>query len=312
MIDGHPSNVSRRVKATIRRAHKHGLVVTATTDPPQGAPGHHSSGSWHYRLKGRNAKGCAVDLGFTANDVARLTPDQRRRKLVAFQLAEYRYAKRLRFRSWEELLGPQTDFVLLSGKRTDLVPGSPLEIQHRNHVHVARSPFSIAPPKPPKPKHVRAAVIARRAGIRNALAVVQEAHAAGVPVSLALAVVEQESGGRNVFGHDPTSSVPAGWKGGRVTRARYLQYKRNRASGGMQGVGPFQLTWWEFQDRADLMGGCWVPRNNIRVGLQILRANIAKHGRFAGIAAYNGSGDAAQNYARSVEARASVWRRRLP
>jgi hypothetical protein len=301
-IDGHPGNITRRVRAVIRRAHKHGLVVTATTD------GTHAQSSWHAPMKGRNAKGCAVDLGFTAHDLAKLTPEQRRRKLVAFQLAEYRYAKRFRFRTYLELLGPDTDYVLLRGQRADLVKGSPLEIQHRNHVHVARAPLSITPPKP---KHIRAAIIARRAGIRNALMVVQEAQKADIPVSLALAIVEQESGGRNVFGHDPTSSVPAAWKGGSVTEARYLQYKRDRAAKGMQGVGPMQLTWWEYQDRADLMGGCWIPRNNIRVGLQILRANIAKHGRFAGIAAYNGTGVAAEHYARSVEARSSVWSRRL-
>jgi hypothetical protein len=91
-------------------------------------------------MKGRNAKGCAVDLGFTAQRPRQAHPEQRRRKLVAFQLAEYRYAKRLRFRTFEELLGPQTDIVLLlAGKRTDLVNGSPLEIQHRQHVHVSAS-----------------------------------------------------------------------------------------------------------------------------------------------------------------------------
>jgi lysozyme len=114
-------------------------TATATTD------GIHAQSSWHAPMKGRNAKGCAVDLGFTAHDLAKLTAEQRRRKLVEFQLAEYRYAKRLRFRTYLELLGPRDDIALLAGKRTDLVNGSPLENQHDTHVHVARAPFSLVP-----------------------------------------------------------------------------------------------------------------------------------------------------------------------
>ncbi len=83
------------------------------------------------------------------------------------------------------------------------------------------------------------------------------------------AFLEQESaGGENIFGHDPTIFVGAG----RVTKKKYLAYRAQRKQGkGMQGVGPMQLTWWEFQDRADALGGCWVPYNNITVGVQLLK-----------------------------------------
>lgn len=135
MIDGHPPNVTRRVKATINRAHKHGLIVTATTD------GVHATASWHTPLAGRNRKGCAVDVGFSVRDLQRLTVEQRRAKLVAFQVAEYRYAKRFKFRTFLEILGPDNRYVLMRGERADLVEGSALETQHDSHCHIARSPL---------------------------------------------------------------------------------------------------------------------------------------------------------------------------
>ncbi len=73
----------------------------------------------------------------------------------------------------------------------------------------------------------------------------------------------------------------------------------------MQGVGPTQLTWWEFQDRADRLGGCWSTRHNIRVGVEILggyyrahKANGVNTRRALQLAAqrFNGSGPAALIY----------------
>jgi hypothetical protein len=147
---------------------------------------------------------------------------------------------------------------------------------------------------------------ARRKGARFAWHLIRWAKATGVQYSLALAICEQETGFANVFGHDPT--IAKGW--GKVTKASYLTYKRMRGPtgrGGMQGVGPMQLTWWEFQDRADKLGGCWLPSRNIRVGLEVLASNIRQHGRHTGIARYNGTGSAAENYARSVESKQRRW-----
>jgi lysozyme len=145
-IDGHPSNITRRVKATIRRAHKAGLVVAATTD------GQHSPDSWHYPKKGRNANGCAVDLTVPGA----MTAGERRLRLVAFQITEYRYAKRFGFRSWAEILGPDNDYVILGGARADLTEGSPLEQAHDDHVHVARKPMPRRPRRPRAARRVSA------------------------------------------------------------------------------------------------------------------------------------------------------------
>lgn len=149
-------------------------------------------------------------------------------------------------------------------------------------------------------------------GIVNPIWTVDEAKAAKLPLALACALLSQESGGgHNEYGHDPTIFIGAGT----VTRLNYALYKlRRRLSGNrlMQGVGPCQLTYWSYQDRADQFGGCWQPRFNMRVGFETLAANIRRDGMHAGIAAYNGSGPAAQRYADSVLHRATYWRTVIP
>ncbi len=151
----------------------------------------------------------------------------------------------------------------------------------------------------------------RAEGVLRPQAVVEEAKRAGLRLPLACALLEKESGGgRNVFGHDPTIFVGAG----EVTRAKYREYKKRRVGSGnthMQGVGPCQLTWWEFQDTADREGGCWRPEVNMRVGFRHLVALIKQHGEADGARRYNGSGDAAEAYSRDLLAKSKVWDAKL-
>lgn len=160
-------------------------------------------------------------------------------------------------------------------------------------------------------RDLRLAVRIRRGGLKIPFVIMDEARRAGLPISLGCALVQQESGdGSNVFGHDPTIFAGAG----RVTRRKYLAYRARRGprgAGGMQGVGPCQLTWWETQDEADREGGCWKRQCNVRVGFRHLAANIARLGHHAGIRAYNGAGPAAERYAQEVEAKAAAWHRRV-
>lgn len=158
----------------------------------------------------------------------------------------------------------------------------------------------------------RYARIAKSHGMQNSLRIAWEARAAGISPALAYAMVEKESGnGRNVFGHDPTNSIPKSWMGTTVTKDKYLYYKSRRPKYGMQGVGPLQLTWYEFQDRADRMGGCWVPKYNIRVGFQTLAGLIRQYGRWDGVRRYNGSGPDAVAYRDSVKRLHDKWHKRL-
>lgn len=162
---------------------------------------------------------------------------------------------------------------------------------------------------------------AKRAGSKNyTLRIIWEARRAGIPISAGFALVEKESGFRNVFGHDPTASIPADWKGTTVTERKYDYYLRKRARYGMQGVGPTQLTWWEYQDRADRLGGCHVPKHNIRVGFEVFASHFKKYRsrgynvrtslRLAG-RDYNGTGRAAEAYGWDFVRKYDRWHRAL-
>lgn len=157
------------------------------------------------------------------------------------------------------------------------------------------------------PRNIWLAVRAKRHGAKYSLRIVLEARRAGIPISLGFALIEQESGFRNVFGHDPTIFRGAGT----VTKDKYLAYKKARGRRNMQGVGPAQLTWWEYQDRADHFGGCWQPKHNIRVGFEVLAAHIKRHGRTKGIMRYNGSGEQAALYSQQVLWKMRRWHDRL-
>jgi hypothetical protein len=137
----------------------------------------------------------------------------------------------------------------------------------------------------------------------------REARRAGIEFAALCAFLEKESsGGDNVFGHD--TSVFSG--AGRVTKAKYLAYKQARDAllpGGprrMQGVGPMQLTWWEFQDRADELGGCWKPRVNVRTACEVI-AGLRQQGLGWWHVAkrYNG----ADKYANDFLEKLARWRR---
>jgi hypothetical protein len=155
--------------------------------------------------------------------------------------------------------------------------------------------------------------LAKRAnafGANYSLRIILEARRAGIPISLGFALIEQESNFSNVFGHDPGNHSGAG----RVTKSKYEAYRARRGPtgrGGMQGVGPAQLTYYTVQDAADTLGGCWVPKHNIRVAFELLANLIAQHGEEQGLARYNGTGPAAQRYSRKVLERQAKWHRRL-
>lgn len=151
----------------------------------------------------------------------------------------------------------------------------------------------------------------RKHGIVNPILTLKAARAAGLPIALACAFLEQETGGgRNVFGHDPSIFKGAG----AVTKDKYLAYKKARKLTGnkqCQGVGPMQLTYWAFQDQADAQGGCWRPLINMTVGFTLAARNIKRYGKVVGIARYNGSGSAAMRYSVSVRSKQRLWEQRL-
>lgn len=153
----------------------------------------------------------------------------------------------------------------------------------------------------------------KKLGIVNPLWTIRAARAAKLPLPLACALLEQETGGgRNVYGHDRDRSGKVIWHGQSgtvpVTRENYRDYLAFRKRTGlMQGVGPLQLTWWSIQDEADERGGCWKPLPNMQVGFSHLATLIRRNGLRLGVRAYNGSGPQADAYADSVLAKTRKW-----
>jgi hypothetical protein len=76
-------------------------------------------------------------------------------------------------------------------------------------------------------------------------------------------------------------------------------------------VGLTQLTSPGLQTQADRLGGCWVPKNQLRVGFRFLAGLIAAHGPEVGIRLYNGSGQPARDYAKRVLQRQRYWHKVL-
>ncbi|MFC4784452.1 hypothetical protein ACT8ZV_08260 [Nocardioides sp. MAHUQ-72] len=148
---------------------------------------------------------------------------------------------------------------------------------------------------------------AREAGCTMAHTALRATRDAKIPYYVGCAFLVQETGGgRNVFGHDPTVFAGAG----KVTRAKYLAYKTVRErTGQMQGVGPMQLTWYSYQDRADRLGGAWKPYPNMLVGFRHLAALHRSTGSWTAAAhEYNGGGAAAEAYAVTMDERFTQMR----
>lgn len=164
-----------------------------------------------------------------------------------------------------------------------------------------------------EPAALRRIRVMRNNGIVSPVRTFLVARQEKLPLPIACAFLEQESsGGQNVFGHDPTIFVGAG----KVTRDKYRRYKQQRdahlpdGERRMQGVGPMQLTWYEFQDDADKRGGCWRPAKNMAVGFGLIRdyldefdGNVVDAGE-----KYNGN----RSYGHEVRDKVEKWRERLP
>jgi hypothetical protein len=166
-----------------------------------------------------------------------------------------------------------------------------------------------------RPRDYLLARRAKRAGAKNyALRIIIEAKRhRNVSASLALALIEQESGFRNVFGHDAGGLFP----GQEVTAAKVHRLLGHIAGGGTSnGVGPAQLTWPDYIREAQRDGGAHKTSVNIATGLRILAANIAAESGSErnGLARYNAgssSSSKGQRYAAQVLDRKHRFHRAL-
>lgn len=165
-------------------------------------------------------------------------------------------------------------------------------------------------------------------GVLNPDVVVAQATAAGLPLAVACAMLEQESTnqqtgaiGENVWGHDPVPTGGAYDKGGPVTPANYAAYRRALTAGTAlsNGCGPAQLTYVGYQDAADRLGGCHLVAANLRVGFGALAGYVRQYGLLDAFRAYNGGPGAvgggkvpaADIYAQQVMAKYQSWTAKL-
>ena len=143
----------------------------------------------------------------------------------------------------------------------------------------------------------------------------------GFDLAACIAVIENESGGENVWGHDPWNQAaypkgpahPAGPPVDPVTQDNYTAYKLLRNEGRQpQGCGPCQLTSEGLQVAAERAGGCWLPIFNCQVGFEYLKELFVEHGSAAaGFSSYNGSGPAAEEYGARAIVLQDQWQTRI-
>ena len=149
--------------------------------------------------------------------------------------------------------------------------------------------------------------------------IIEEARRARLELALACALVQQESLGRNIFGHDwgdrladrvPFAHLP-------VTKARVQVLLRHVNSGGASnGVGLTQLTYPPFIRKAEEMGGAHIPRNQCRVGFQLLASYVEKYSYKEALGAYNAGEPNRQEgiengYAKELSDKHQEWKERL-
>lgn len=156
--------------------------------------------------------------------------------------------------------------------------------------------------------------------LHNAPAIAASSRRAGVPLSVAAALAEVESGGRNVFGNDRGGVFS---RPGRpdvpVTPERVAELRRRVAAGETSnGIGPAQITWPPFFDRADAAGlDLADPEDNLTLGLTILaehaRGDLSPAGLERAGTLYNAGtlAGGVTDYGRRLARAAAAWEVRL-
>lgn len=152
-------------------------------------------------------------------------------------------------------------------------------------------------------------------GVHNADAIVRAAKAVGLEVAIAAAIIQKESNGRNVYGHDREgvfSNAALGKPADNlVTEQNFADFKRRISQPGSisNGVGPAQITWKGYFPDAEAKGyRLWDAEDNIRYGLSLFASHLRGSGSIieAG-AAYNG----ARQYGIDLNDMVAGWRNRL-
>ncbi len=139
--------------------------------------------------------------------------------------------------------------------------------------------------------------------------IVEEAERIGLRLPLACALVQQESGGKNIMGCD--AGAPFCHKPVTARRVRMvLAYVDG--GGASQGVGLTQITYPPLIRAAEALGGAHLPRYQLRVGFGVLRDYLVTKPLTEALGAYNaGPANPNYDYADKVLVLRDEWKERL-
>lgn len=160
-----------------------------------------------------------------------------------------------------------------------------------------------------KPVSARRQKIASDYGLDNVDQIAIACREAGVPFAVACALMEQETMGRNEYGHDEggaLSGFPLEVNADNYAVFRWEVFTQKKTS---NGVGPAQITWPGFFTDMERKGlKPYVPHDNILYGLQIFKYNRDKYGSwYLAALKYNKR----PTYPSEVVAKITAWKKRF-
>lgn len=155
-----------------------------------------------------------------------------------------------------------------------------------------------------------------RNGLANADALVRASLKVGLPMHIAAAFAQQESNGRNIYGHDIGGVFTVLGKNIEVTKENYAIFyqkvviEKKRSN----GVGPMQITYPGYFPVAKQQGfKLWEPHDNFVFGFKIIFASLnsdySDNSLNRAAQRYNsGSPTGAPSYGSSVVSKAKDWK----
>lgn len=131
----------------------------------------------------------------------------------------------------------------------------------------------------------------------------------GFPFYLGCTILQKETGGKNIFGHDHGGAFSERGVNIEVTEERYRKFRELIKHQTSNGVGPMQITFKGFFDQMEQQGlKPWEPADNIAFGISVLHRTWRSTGSFYRAAkAYNGN----DSYAEDAVERAKTWKQRV-
>lgn len=151
--------------------------------------------------------------------------------------------------------------------------------------------------------------IAKKHGLVNVWAASRAAKKVGLPFEVACAVLQKESGGRNVYGHDAGGALSGYTRAVNEQNFNVFEWLITVKGENSNGVGPCQITWFPFFNvmrQRNLKP--WVPYDNMVFGFGLLKAYYdTSHSWTAAGHKYNG----ALEYGVDLNIKINEWKKRF-